>query len=153
MNLGAWHGFQEVIYKEPLNPEEIETDFLLTDNSYFYLIFNKDKDNFSAIRISVNKAFKSAFVTANTNGKFTKKTELPINNLKKNHWNHLKIIFNNNSVTFFINKQLIGNFSKTLLLKQHFGFRGSFNPVYIDNVIVKQKGSGVKRTFKDKILI
>jgi lysophospholipase L1-like esterase len=152
LNLGAWHGFQGVIYKEKINPGEIEFDFFLTDNSYFYFIFNKNAENYLGIRVSVNKAFNNVLVSAYINGGFTKKTELPLNNIKKDSWNRFRIIFQNNQFSFFINRKFIGNFNEVLLHEQYFGFRGSYNPVFIDNVLVKQKGSNViiKESFSNK---
>lgn len=152
LNLGAWHGYQELIYKNKINPQEIKVDFFLTDNSYFYFVFNKDADKFSGIRISINNDFNSIYVTADDSGEFIKKEKLALNNLKKNKWNHLRVNFRENSFSLFINQKLIGNFEENLLAKQSFGFRGSSKAVLIDNILVQQKGSGtiIKEDFYNK---
>ena len=41
LNLAAWHGFQEVIYKDSLHLKQVEFDFLLGPSAYLNFIFNK----------------------------------------------------------------------------------------------------------------
>lgn len=141
LNLSAWHGFQGVLYKNQIDPEKIEFDFYLTDDSYFYFIFNKNTDLFSGLRMSANKTFSNVLVTAHSDGEFIKKINVKLKAPEKNRWNRLTVIFNSSKYSIFINNKLIGNFSENYLTNQHFGFRGSYKPVYIDNVFVKRKGS------------
>ena len=138
LNLGAWHGFQGVIYKERVDPEEIEFDFLLTEGAYIYFIINKDPERFTAVRFSANEAFRNMIVTGSDAGEFLDKTELQIDSIKKDTWNHLKVKFGNDKYTLFLNEKLVGSFSEVLLQKQYFGFKGSYNHAFVDNILVKQ---------------
>lgn len=142
LNLGAWHGYQEVIYKSGVNPQRIEFDFFLTDDSYFYFVLNKNADKFSGIRISINDAFSSMYFTAHDSGEFTDKRKVAVNTVERGKWNHVKATFIENGFYLFINGNLTGNFRETLLDKQNFGFRGSSRRVLIDNIFVQLKDPG-----------
>ncbi len=153
LNLGAWHGFQGVLYRHTINPDVVEFDFSLTDNSYFYFIFNKNGETFTGIRISSHDAYKNMLVTAFSNGEFISKRELNLKNTVSLKWNHVKLNFNDkDSFSLYINNTFIGSFQGELSEKQHIGFRGSFNPVYIDNVFIKLRDSAgiIKESFANR---
>ena len=42
LNLGAWHGFQEVLYKYMFNPSRVSFDVFIPEKGYLYFIFNKN---------------------------------------------------------------------------------------------------------------
>lgn len=141
LDLGAWHGHQEVIYKKNINPQEIEFRFMLKENSYLYFIFNKDDDNFSGIRVSRNLLYKNIYFTADRYAKFIGKSEISVKNLKNNKWNRANIIFGKEDVSLFINHMLVGVFKEDFKEKQSFGFRSGAQSVFIDDILIKQKDS------------
>ncbi len=93
LNLAAWHGFQEVIYKDSLHLKQVEFDFLLVPSAYVNFIFNKCQTGFSGIRISTNRHFDSMYFTASGIGEFLQKTGLGIPRVSAGTWHQLKIRF------------------------------------------------------------
>ena len=61
LNLSAWHGFQEVFYRERLRLGEVRFDFGIAPNSYVCFLFNKVSGPFSGIRLSRHPVLGSAF--------------------------------------------------------------------------------------------
>jgi lysophospholipase L1-like esterase len=141
LNLGAWHGFQEVIYVDQVDPKLINFDFSLNADSYFYFIFNKDERNFSAIRLSANQNFPNQYVEASNNGEFTKVQTIDLPLLTDEKWHHFSLSFKGTFVELKIDQNSLINISTDLLQKQLIGFRGSLQNTYIDNVLVSDQHS------------
>ncbi|MBU0503568.1 MAG: SGNH/GDSL hydrolase family protein [Candidatus Omnitrophica bacterium] len=141
LNLGAWHGFQEVIYKNKIDPRAIEFRFLLRGSSYLYFIFHKSDEKFSGVRISRNGLYKSIYFNAYSNGEFIDKTELLTDNLGEGRWNNAKLVFQNEGASFYINNKLIGFFKEDLSGRQSFGFRAGARRTLVDDLLIKQNDS------------
>ena len=141
LNLGAWHGFQEVMYVDQVNPRYVDFDFLLTKDSYFYFIFNKNMNVFSAIRISNNSLLPNQFVKSLVSGEFIKTKDIDIPNLKHDEWNHASIIFNNDHITLQINQDFSIDVKVNIFEEQLIGFRGSLQNSFIDNISINNRAS------------
>src|SRR5262249_49320882 len=71
LHLGAWHGFQEVVLKEPLGPARVSVTFSLDEDAYCIFLFRKDERGFEGIRMSAAAAFPSAYLRGSPDGHFT----------------------------------------------------------------------------------
>jgi len=141
LNLGAWHGFQEIIYKDKLDIKSIEFDFSLEPNSYSYFIFNKNDKKSSAIRLSINKNLESKYLVISALGRFLEKVPIDTPTLRAQRWYNAKLRFNDNEILFFLDNKEIARFREPILHEQRIGFRGGFHNAYIDNVIIHQHNS------------
>jgi lysophospholipase L1-like esterase len=141
LNLGAWHGFQEVLFKEKLDVREIEFDFNLGWNSYLNLIIDKHEDGFSGIRLSANRHFESTFFAASDIGDFTERRPLAISTLRDNLWHQVRLHFGEGTVSVFIDGEELGSFSVDLTEKRQIGFRGGLRKALVDNVVIRQHSS------------
>lgn len=136
LDLGAWHGFQEVLYKDPVYPEKIEFKFLLPQDTYLYVIFNKSDEGFSGIRISAHGLFSNIYFTATDDGKFTDQTPYGIDVLRTNAWNYGSVAFSTATVSLRVNGKEVGSFPFSPKAAQYIGFRGCHGPVLIDDVAI-----------------
>lgn len=147
LNLGAWHGFQEVLYKQKLHPRAVDFKFFPPQSSYFYFIFNKDDDGFSGIRIDAGEPPNDFFFTAQDNGKFTGVTPCAPLNIKTDSWNDCRIEFSTGGLAMHINGKFVQAFPDEIKPLQHIGFRGSSKNVLIDDIALW--ASDVKEPVKE----
>ncbi len=149
LNLGAWHGFQEVIHKRRTSPAEVQFKFLMPKSSYFYFIFNKDDSGFSGIRINAGGSNEGIFFNALDNGKFTRVESYPNGNVKAGAWNDCLVEFSTAGVALRINGRFVQSFDDHPKETQSLGFRGSSANVLIDDVkIFTADNSGpIKESF------
>ncbi len=141
LNLSCWHGYQEVVYKKGITPGEIDFDFKLSENAYIVFEFNKDANQFSGIRLSLDKRFKNLYFISSDEGEFKYTKELNAPNVKKNTWNHAKIIFNHGAVLVYLNGQFIATIEIALLQQQHIAFRGGLKTALVDDVVIYELNS------------
>ncbi len=152
LNLGAWHGSHELIYKESVNPTVVEFEFFMEEPSEFSFIFNKDASGYSGLRINIHEEpIKGMLFTSTDIGEFVDKSEINITNIEYSKWNHFKIEFQKNHFTIYINKEKIVESDQELKGDFLIGFRGAREDVKIDNLIIKQKySSTIRESFENR---
>ncbi len=141
LDLSCWHGYQEVVYKKTLAPADVAFDFILSPSSYLIFEFNKNEHQFSGIRLSTKKRFKSIYFISSDEGEFLFADPLNVPYVEPGKWNRAKIIFGKDLVSFYLNEQFFGSVKISLLQGQKIGFRGGINKVLIDNVAIRERGS------------
>lgn len=140
VNLGAWHGYQEIVFNPIVHPKEISFRFYLAENAYLTFIFNRTSESFSGIRFSSHPDFRSMYLAGLPSGEFRQKTRLPLSALQKNLWHDCRVAFFKNMIDLFVDGERIGTIPVELEEDQKIGFRGSMNPVYVDDIEVVQIG-------------
>ena len=137
LTLSAWHGYNEILFNRILHVGSIRFRFFLEKNGYLNILFNKNKDSFSGLRISRNTRFQSMFFHATDDGKFLLKE--PVTNLSlTNSWHTAEIMFKSNTLSFFVDNQVIQRIQETSLEEQVIGFRsGSSKDTFVDDVEVR----------------
>ena len=141
LNLGAWHGFQEVLYRDRLHVKDLEFDLWLEPKSYLNIVFNKTDAGFSCVRLSVNEDFESSHLVVAAGGRFLKRTEVDAAVLRPRHWHHAALRFDDDTVSLFLDDKDIGIVREHIVQPQHIGFRGGHHNAVVDNVLVNQHGS------------
>ena len=140
LNLGAWHGYHELIYKATVNPSFIAFDTLFEKPSEFSFIFNKNESGFSGIRINTQeKEGIIDFFISSSEGEFLNRKRLENNSIELNKWNNFKVQFKNDALLLDINNKRIGSYNLDILDNQLVGFRGGSNKVLIDNIVIADK--------------
>jgi lysophospholipase L1-like esterase len=150
LNLGAWLGFQEVLYCEPVAPREIQFDFSLEDQAYLIAVFNRDYEGFDGLRLSRNPLFPSCLLHSAASGKFTCKNLLSLPPLNRS-WNTVDIRFGDKGVSLYLNDAPAGDFNLDIHKRQEVGFRGCARESFVDNVTILQRDSGpvITETFRN----
>lgn len=138
LNLGAWHGFQEVLYKDKLHVNGFEFDFWLDPKAYLNIVLNKSDRDFSCIRLSVSKYFESAYLVVSDLGGFLKKVTIDTPTLRARHWHNTKLHFDADTVTLLLDDKEIARFNEHILHKRRIGFRGGNHKTLVDNVFIDQ---------------
>ncbi len=150
LNLAAWHGFQEVIYKDSLHLKQVEFDFLLDPGAYLNFIFNKCQTGFSGIRISTNRHFDSMYFTASGIGEFLQRTSLRVPRVSARTWHQLKIRFEGEHVVAFLDGRQVGKFNGDFEEAQRIGFRGGRHTALVDNISIYQNDANtIHETFQN----
>jgi lysophospholipase L1-like esterase len=134
LNLGAWNGFQEVIFHRRLPIAEVEFDFKLAADAYLAFIFDTDEQGFAGLRLSVNHQFPSLSFRSTPAGRFASTQGLPVASLRAGGWNHLRVAFTNGGASIHLNDTEPIAISAAVPNHKAIGFRGGFRDVFVDNV-------------------
>lgn len=152
LNLSCWHGYQEVVYRRRITPQEVSFNFKLAKDAYIVFEFNKDADQFSGIRLSLNKKYEDLYFTSNDEGEFLYKETLKVPTIHINAWNHMKVIFEQKQVSFFLNGELIANIKISVAPQRQIAFRSGFRQALIDKVIIREGSSIIREDFRNNSL-
>lgn len=138
VDLGTWHGFNEIVSVKDFEASDVRFNFFLKDSQYVSFHYNRTQDSFSGVLLSVNPHISSKFFLGDSFGKFTLVQDLKIDNLNKNDWNTAEIKFGSESSSLYVNSMLISSDLPAALQKQHIGFKGPGNSgSYVDSISVK----------------
>jgi lysophospholipase L1-like esterase len=145
LNLGAWHGFQEVISRKVFPIKEVSFSFHLEKGAYLYFVFNKTREsaNFYALRLSSDPRFKNFLFLVSSQGKFLERIPVLIPTLEFEQWHHCSISFSVDSFTLSLNNKILKRFSIPIKETQMIGFRGGYKNTYVDDVITSDKDHNV----------
>jgi lysophospholipase L1-like esterase len=142
LNLGAWHAYQEVIYRAPLDPVEVRCRFVLDPRAHLSLVFNKTDLGFSGIRVSLDPARPSMLFRASPQGEFLERTPLPIPAFAPKTEHRLAAQFEPGAVTVLFDGASLGRYPMTMAMPQQVGFRGGDRVVVVDDVVFRTRGTG-----------
>lgn len=140
LNLSAWRGWHEVVLKTPLSWKKLSLRFLPDQDSYLYVIFNKTKQNFSAVRISYSPLYRSALISAKYTGEFTEYIPIAIKELNGTDWQELTLKKNdskNHIVEVFYNEKLIATYNAKTPTNGSIAFRTGMNELLIDDLRIE----------------
>jgi lysophospholipase L1-like esterase len=152
LNLGVWHKYQEVLYREPVALGAIELDFRIRRSGYLVVLFNRDEVSFSGVRLSRNPDFPSTCLSGTIQGEFTGRTPLEVGPLDK-EWHRLSLKRGESSYAVSIDGRSVGVCGSPLPGLRHVGLRGSAaSRLYVDNVVIRETGSGrlFEETFENR---
>lgn len=145
LNLGAWYGYQEVVLKDPVRAEYLSFNTLLSSDSYMMVMLDRDKEQFHAIRLSNHPDYESAYIRMNELGEFLSVEPLSHQALGTDQWHWVQVVINREmrTVHLRIDGQDIAELDITLPTEQRLGFRGSYNPTYIDFIEVRDDKNAI----------
>jgi lysophospholipase L1-like esterase len=76
LDLGVWHGYHELLLREPVTPERIALRFRLRDGGWLALLVARSETRFEAVRVSRDGAFPAACLAGTAAGAFDAKAPL-----------------------------------------------------------------------------
>jgi len=148
LDLGAWHGYQEVLWRDRVTPRRIAFDFLLNPASYLVFVFGHDGKTFSGLRISAHGQFESQYLTGTSTGRFTSVRRIPLPQIDKGDWIRLEASFEGEEVHVSLNGEPLPPHTFERTPTGHFGFRCGMKAVLVDDVELElQDGRVVHETF------
>jgi len=139
LDLSVWRAWNEVYIKDVLAWKTLSLKFLASENSYLYVIFNRNEENFSAIRISYSPLFESALINAKYTGEFTEIIPISTIFLSNSEWQNLTLKKSNaksSTIEFWYNNKLITSHSFLNSAEGNIAFRVGQEQILIDNIRV-----------------
>ncbi|MEE8138132.1 MAG: hypothetical protein V3T81_04590, partial [Thermoanaerobaculia bacterium] len=149
LNLAAWHGFQEVIWKEVVDPASAEFDFFLTPGSYLVFLFDKTDQGYSGIRLSKSGRFPPMVFSASPEGGFIRKEQLQgLRRAAASDWQTLRVESGGDGFSVFLNDRQLKSSQSSLTRPHRIGFRGGRRDAFVDNLReVERDGNVLRETF------
>lgn len=147
LNLGAWHGFHEVIYKRPLSPSELHFRFLLGGGAYFSLIYSRDDHAFSGIRLSANPKFESVLFKASRDGEFLSKAPIEVPAIEVSVWHTLHLLLSESGSSVELDGERVNLPGFEWQTPNTLGFRGCNAMVLIDDIVARTDSGTVRESF------
>ena len=139
LNLSAWFGYQEVLYKRPLRLREVEFDFELGPKAYLCFLFAKSDASFSGVRLSLSERFPSQFFTASDAGEFLTRSAFALPPLQPRSWHHARLSFARDEVSLEIDEKPLTRAPAAVPREQVVGFRGGRRVALVDNVVFREQ--------------
>jgi lysophospholipase L1-like esterase len=147
LDLGVWHGFHELLLREPLTPAWLTLRFRLRDAGWLAVITAHDGARFEAVRLSRDPAFSSACLSGTREGAFTAKRPLAAPELGAG-WHTLALERTAGEFRVLLDGAALGSCPATLPAPARIGLRGSAaSHVEVDDVAARDATSG--RIFRE----
>jgi lysophospholipase L1-like esterase len=124
LDLGAWHGFHELLLKQPLAPAELSLRFQLRRVGWVAAIVANDGAHFEAVRLSRDPAAPSACLAGTTQGAFTTKEPFAVPDLGA-AWHALALRREGDALAVTLDGREVGRCRAALALPTRVGVRGS----------------------------
>ncbi len=151
LNLGGWHGFQEVLFGESLRLAEVGFSFKLSEGAYLVFLFKDVGTEWNGFRLSAHPRFKNAWFQIPESGFFKLKRPLLVPSPEVERWHTVQLDFRGPVPRLRVN----GGDSIQLPAVEgkvtRFGFRaGHYNAAVDDLRIMTPSGDQVVETFDNR---
>ncbi len=151
LNLGAWHGFQEVFFHRTVGEiESIEFRFWLARTGSVVALFDGEPEGgASGVRFGTTSRHPSAFLEVTGEGEFRRRDGLDETAVEPNVWHRARLDFEGERVAVRVDGRDLGRFAHQHQPDRLVGFRGGGRePVLVDDVeIALVGGDPITETF------
>jgi lysophospholipase L1-like esterase len=150
LNLNAWYGFQEVIFRPSLSVAQMSFEFRIPDGSYFDFTFGRKNGQFFGLRLSNQNDQPSMAFVSEEEGKFIKRIPLKLSFFPSS-WHQAVVSFLPLGMTALqIDGQSAVSLPAEFSGEGQIGFRGSYEAAWIDDVtILLSNGQTLHANFKN----
>ena len=136
LDLGVWHGYQELIYGEPVVLERLDLRFRLARPGYLVALHEKRDDGFLGVRLSRSEGLPSACLVGNGEGGFAQREPLDVAPLD-DAWHELTVAAEGDRYRVDLDGTDVGTCGTPAGTPVRFGVRGSAaKKIYVDDVRV-----------------
>lgn len=148
LDLGAWHGFQQVVYREALELDVLELDFRLLAGSYLVVLFGGTPEGeFAGLRLSAHDGFAPAFLEISASGEFLRKELIDAPPLEPVELHHLRLE-PGRPVRALLDGAPFATFDTVLPARQLIGMRGGYAHLFVDRIVLRpRRGSPIVEGF------
>jgi lysophospholipase L1-like esterase len=134
LDLGVWHGYQEVVYAESIVLERLELRFRLARPGYLVVLHEKRDDGFLGVRLSRSPGLPSACLVGDAEGGFVGQMPLDAVGLDDD-WHRVVISATSDRYRVELDGASIGTCGAPAGVPTRFGVRGSAaKKIYVDDV-------------------
>ena len=149
LNLGAWHGHQEVSLRNPVNFGRIKFDFEIPEGSYLDIVVDKGGETLQGIRLSRSEVYPQGFFQSNTDGRIIQFQPIAAKAILPG-WHQAAISFPGKGITLQINGEPPVQIESKLTRASELGFRAGLAGAKIDDIVAKgTEGGEFKDTFRN----
>ncbi|HEX4923927.1 MAG TPA: SGNH/GDSL hydrolase family protein [Bdellovibrionales bacterium] len=149
LNLGTWFGYNELQFSKPLTLAEATVNFRLSERAALAILFNREPESFSGLRVSANSSLPSLFFRAKTDGEFVQTRRTDLETVEPGP-HELTIKFDENGAKAWLDGRGFGELPEISLQKGGFGLRSWLEPVTITRVTLKtQTGELFEESFRN----
>lgn len=134
LNLGAWFGFQEVLYRDAQDLAKLEFRFRVEPDGYLHLLYDHRADGFSGILLGSRPDSSNFHYRATADGEFTKIDPLAAERVSPAAWHQVALSFRDRDVVVTLDGATAGSFERQPGA-QRVGFRGGQRNAEVDDVI------------------
>jgi|GEM_PF-4251428 lysophospholipase L1-like esterase len=147
LNLHPFFGSQELYFHRALALKSLSFRFLLGDQAYLNLLYNKTPNGVDGLRLSRDSRFPSMTFRADARKLFKQRGvfEQPNQPKLNTGWNRLELRFSGEKALFKLNGESLAEVETPFVSGSFFGFRGGTRFAAIDDVEI-QPTSGIAIT-------
>jgi lysophospholipase L1-like esterase len=140
LDLGVWHGYHEVLAREPLAPARLSLRFRLRKGGWLAVITAHDGARFEAVRVSREAGFPSACLAGTAAGAFSAKQGLGGTPELGTGWHRLALRRDGESLAVELDGAAAGRCPVRLGAPARIGLRGSgADHVEVDDLEVESR--------------
>jgi lysophospholipase L1-like esterase len=143
LNLGEWHGHNNVIWNNTSSWEKLAFDFSAEEDAYLWIFFAKDPANRYGVRLSRHPQYPSGFFAVDNSGKFLERRQIDV--VVPDGWNKVRIEVSGSHSQVFLNSVQILDLEKDIGPQRIVNFVSGLNGVSVDNV----SSRGVEANFSE----
>ncbi len=142
LDLASWHGYHEVVRREPLRLEHLEARVRLDGSGYLVLLFEKTAESFHGVRVSSDPAFPATCLEGAAAGGFVSRSALDIPQLD-GAWHRVSLSRSGGVYQVGFDGRDVGTCGLAGSDATQIGFRGSgANYAWVDDVVVRSATTG-----------
>jgi len=142
LDLGAWHGFQQVELKDSQGLAEAAFDFQLDPGGYLGVIHHRDEHGNASLRFSADPRLPPIAVLSDEEGAFLSTTPLPGGQLDSN-WHHLRVAWADHRADAYLDGVALPAHLVPASQRPAVGFWGGFRSARVDNLEVRRSDGSV----------
>ena len=143
LNLGAWFGFQEVLFRDPIDAAAMEFRLRVEPDGYVHILYDHRSDGFSGVRFSSRPDSPAIVYSARPDGEFTAITKLDLEPLGPDVWHRAALNFTADPADITLDGVKVASVRRTAGM-QRLGLRGGQRNAWIDDVIVTGRDGRVR---------
>ena len=144
LDLGAWHGFQEVTLHPRPELEHFSFRFQIAEDGYLSIFLHADDSHRVGLCLSRRAGTPSHWFVVDEGGAFVESTPIAAPPRMGGDWLEATIETTASGVIAYIAGSQI-RLDKPALTLNTIGFRGSLAPVYLDDLALQYRDGGVYR--------
>jgi len=139
LNLGSWHGFQEIISVNKYGYDKVTFDVKFSEKSYLIFYYQISEDQKSGFKIDQESKTLSC-LKIKTDGEFTSQNSFPISKNLNDQWIQIELVKRPENI-------LVKTFDQEFICPKteeseetSIGFKNGLKDVWIDNIELTNQG-------------
>ena len=140
LDLGVWHRYQEVLYRDPVRLASLEADVRLGEPGYLVVLFEHTGEGFQGVRLSRDADHPSACLAGTGEGGFTRRAPLDPGPLD-DAWHRIALVAEAGSYAVTLDGRAVGRCGAPGAQPGRVGFRGSrARKIQVDDAVIRTAG-------------